>query len=338
MALVMSSAPFGHQSYSVGQIMRQVIYALIPAVSLCVWFFGLGIVVQILLGVATALITETLMLYLRERPIKIFINDFSAILTAILLAVAIPPYSPWWMIVLGVSFSLVFAKHLYGGLGFNPFNPAMIGYAVLLISFPREMTNWTMFEIDKLFDVIFFGFGHNDAHSGATALDAVKTYLKQNLSLVELFKQPMWGLLSLKQWEWVSLAYLIGGIYLIYKKIITWHTPLAILSSLFVMAMFFNLWQPQLYPSGLFHLFSGATMLGAFFIATDPVTSATSNRGKLVYGAGIGLIIYIIRTWGNYPDGMAFGVLLMNLAASTIDYYTKPPFFGEATYKKELKK
>lgn len=316
MALLMSFAPFGHQSYNVGQIMRQVIYALIPAVSLCIWFFGWGIAIQILLAVTTALITETLMLYLRECPIKIFLNDFSAILTAILLAVVIPPYSPWWMIVLGVSFSLIFAKHLYGGLGYNPFNPAMIGYAVLLISFPREMANGSMFEIDKLFDVIFFGLGNNDTHSGATALE-----------VVNLFNQPMWGLLSVKQWEWVNLAYLVGGTYLIYKKIITWHIPVAILLSLILVASVFHFWQPQLYPSGLFHWFSGATMLGAFFIATDPVTAATSNRGKLFYGVGIGIFIYIIRTWGNYPDGIAFAVLLMNLAVPMIDYYTKPSYF-----------
>lgn len=338
MALVMSTAPFGHQSYSVGQLMRHVIYALIPAVSLCVWFFGLGILVQILLGIITALVIETFMLYLRDRPIKIFLSDFSAILTAILLAVAIPPYSPWWMIVLGVSFSLVFAKHLYGGLGFNPFNPAMIGYAVLLISFPREMTNWSMFDIDKLVDVIFLGIGNNDAYTGATALETVKTHLKQNLSLTDLFNQPMWGWLSLKKWEWVGVAYVIGGVYLIYKKIITWHIPVSVLTSLFVIATIFHFWQPQLYPSALFHWFSGATMLGAFFIATDPVTAATSKRGKLVYGAGIGIIIYVIRTWGNYPDGMAFAVLLMNLAAPTIDYYTKPPYFGEQTYQRRLKK
>jgi len=334
MALVMSAAPFGHQSYSVGQIMRQVIYALIPAVSLCVWFFGWGIAIQIFLGVTTALIIETLMLYLRERPIKIFLNDFSAILTAILLAVAIPPYSPWWIIVLGVSFSLVFAKHLYGGLGFNPFNPAMIGYAVLLISFPREMTNWSMIDIEKMVDVIFLGVGNIDAHSGATALDTVKTHLKQHLNLIELFNQPMWGLFSVKEWEWISLSYLLGGVYLIYKKIITWHIPLAVLIGLTMIASLFHFWQPTLYPTALFHWFSGATMLGAFFIATDPVTAATSNRGKLVYGIGIGVIIYVIRTWGNYPDGMAFAVLLMNLTAPTIDYYTKPRFFGEENYRK----
>ena len=244
-------------------------------------------IVNLFLASITALICEALMLWLRKRPLREFITDYSAIVTAFLLALALPPFVPWWITVLGTAFAIIVAKHLYGGLGYNLFNPAMVGYAVLLISFPLQMSDWSI-----ILDTV----------SGATPLETMKTELR---------------------WEWINAAFLVGGCWLLYKRIITWHIPVAMLVSLIIISGIFFLINPNLYPSPLFHLLSGATIMAAFFIATDPVTAATSNKARLIYAAGIGILIYVIRTWGAYPDAVAFAVLLMNMAAPTIDYYVK---------------
>ncbi len=289
----------------------------------------------------TALIAETLMLKLRNRPVKPFLSDGSAIVTALLLALALPTFSPWWLTVVGAAFALVVAKHLYGGLGYNPFNPAMVGYAMLLIAFPREMTLWLPAEVHNIsiLDNLRYTFfellpdGQTlDAVTAATPLDAVKTQLAQNITLSEVQQRnaELFGTLAGRGWEWVNLLFLLGGMLLVYKRIISWHIPLAMLATLFLLSGLFHLNDPDTFASPLFHLFSGATMLGAFFIATDPVTAATSNKGRIVYGIGIGFFLYIIRTWGGYPDAVAFAVLLMNMAVPTIDYYTRPRVFGES--------
>ncbi|MDM8546631.1 RnfABCDGE type electron transport complex subunit D [Candidatus Venteria ishoeyi] len=336
MPFTVSPAPYSHQSYTISEIMRQVLYALIPAILLIFIFYGWGIFWQLLLTCTAALVTEVVMLHLRKRPIKAFVSDNSALLSACLLAVAIPPLAPWWISVLGISFALIFAKHLYGGLGYNSFNPTMVGYAMLLISFPVEMTQWQVADANgtvfyagfmESFQIIFNNL-QVDGLSGATTLDVMKNHLNESWMLSEIVQLPGFGLVGGQEQEWISLALLLGGIWLVYRKIIGWQIPVALLGSLFVIASLFHVLYLDSMPSPLFHLFSGATMLGAFFIATDPITAATSNRGKLYYAAGIGLLIYIIRSWGGYPDGVAFAVLLMNMAVPTLDYYTQPPVFG----------
>jgi len=337
----LSVPPYLHTMQTVPNLMRQVLYALLPGIILYVYFFGWGIVVNILLTSITALLCETFMLWMRDRPLRPFLTDFSVLVTAWLLALAIPPLFPWWMTVVGTAFAVIFAKHLYGGLGFNPFNPAMVGYVVLLISFPYQMTQWPALAMlsgyhPGLLDsasVIFTGHPWHssislDALSGATSLDTMRTQLKHFYTVQEIKQNPLFGDFGAKGWEWISNAFFLGGCWLLYKRVISWHIPFAVLSSLFIIAGFFFLIDPDVHPSPLFHVFSGASILAAFFIATDPVTAATSIKGRLFYGAGIGILIYVIRTWGGYPDGVAFAVLLMNMAAPLIDYYTKPRVFG----------
>lgn len=321
--------------------MLRVVYALLPGIAAYVWYFGWGIMVNSLFAIAVALTSEAGMLTLRQRPIKPFLLDGSAVVTAILLALALPPLAPWWMTLIGTAFAIIIAKQLYGGLGFNPFNPAMIGYVVLLISFPREMTVWPAPEVISghslgWLDAVRLIFtGHlpsglsMDAITMATPLDALKTQLHLGHRVGEARgASPIFGNIGGTGWEWINLWFFLGGVWLIYKKVISWHIPVALLGSLLTIALIFYLIDLDAYPSPLFHLFSGAAILGAFFIATDPVTAATTSRGRLFYGAGIGVLTYIIRTWGGYPDGVAFGVLLMNMAAPTIDYYTQPRVFG----------
>lgn len=341
MQFKLSTAPFMHQTNSsLSEIMRQVLYALIPGIAVYVYFFGLGIVVNILLTSITALSCEALMLWLRNRPLRPSLTDNSALVTAWLLALALPPFTPWWMAVLGTAFGIIFAKHLYGGLGYNPFNPAVVGYVMLLISFPVEMTRWPALAslsghypgILDSFSIIFTGQPTSgltlDALSGATPLDTMKTQLRHFYTVHEIKQNPLFGDFGAKGWEWIGNAFLLGGCWLIYKRVISWHIPMAVLGSLFIISGFFFLIDPDIHPSPLFYIFSGASIVGAFFIATDPVTAATSNKGRLFYGAGIGILIYVIRTWGGYPDAVAFAVLLMNMVVPIIDYYTQPRVFG----------
>jgi len=341
MPLQTPSSPHGHAPITVTHIMVRVALALVPGIAVCAWFFGPGVIINIVFAVGVALAGEALMLKLRDRPLAPFLGDGSAVITAMLLAVALPPLSPWWLTLLGVLFAIVVGKQLFGGLGYNPFNPAMLGYVMLLISFPREMTSWLpplslnehpLGWLETL--RVIFGGGlpgglSFDAVSMATPLDTMKTQLKLHHGVGQILASgSVFGSLGGKGWEAVNLAFLAGGAWMLYKRIISWHIPAAMLGALAVMALIFYGMNPALHTSPLFHLFGGATMLGAFFIATDPVTAATTPRGRLYYGAGIGVLTYIIRTWGGYPDGVAFAVLLMNIAAPTIDYYTQPRVFG----------
>ena len=168
-----------------------------------------------------------------------------------------------------------------------------------------------------------------DAITMATPLDAMRTGLDQGEMISEIRLSPLWGDFGGQGWEWVGNWYLLGGLLLLYKRVISWHVPVAMLGSLFIIATLFHLIDPGSYPDPLFHLFGGGALLGAFFIATDPVSGATSDRGRLLFGAGAGLLVFIIRSWGGYPDGVAFAILLMNMAAPTIDYYTRPRAFGQ---------
>jgi len=285
---------------------------------------------------------EAIALQLRKRPLKFYLTDYSAIVTAVLLAIAIPPNSPWWLITIGVGSAILLAKHLYGGMGYNPFNPAMVGYVILLISFPVDMTIWAApratFDgtLPSLFDSISALFMGREAVAAfsvdgvtmATPLDI----MKHNSSLLvdDLWAaQPHFGSWSGTGWEWVNIGFLIGGIFLLSQRIFTWHAPVSMLVTLSIMSiLFYDSGSSTSGGSPLFHLLGGATMLGAFFIVTDPVTSATSNLGRIIYGALIGFITYLIRVWGNYPDAVAFAVLLMNFAAPLLDYYTQPRTYG----------
>jgi len=334
------SSPFLTGTNHVTLQMVQLLVALIPAICAIVYFFGPSVLITITLAIMVALVSEAVMLKLRQRPVKMFLTDGSAIVTAVLLAIALPPLAPWWLTTIGVAFAIIFAKHLYGGLGYNPFNPAMLGYVLLLISFPLEMTTWlpvidlsaNHLDLVSSFQLMFTGqlpIGVTiDTLSGATPLDAMKTQIGLLQTPEQIVNQPLFGLFGGKGWEWINIWFLLGGLFLIYRRVIGWQIPAAMLTGLFVISSITYLLSPETSATPLFHLLSGGTMIGAFFIATDPITASTTIRGRLVFGAGIGLLTYIIRTWGGYPDGIAFAVLLMNMLVPLIDYYTQPKVYG----------
>jgi electron transport complex protein RnfD len=325
---------------SVSRIMREVLLALIPGLAALVWQFGPGVLIQCLIAFTVAELAEAAVLRLRGRPIAPTLADSSAALTAVLLAVSLPPLSPWWITAFGALFAIVIGKQLYGGLGYNPFNPAMAGYAVLLISFPQHMTAWlppvelnpTPLGFADTWRAIFSrelpeGLAF-DALAMATPLDTVKTQLGLHRQLDEIRAGGIFAGIGGAGWQWVNFGFLLGGLWLLKRRLIDWRIPASLLGALFAVAMLFFLIDPALQPTPLFQLFSGATMLGAFFIATDPVSAATTPLGRLIYGAAIGVLVFVIRAWGGYPDGVAFTVLLLNLAAPTLDHYTRPRVFG----------
>ncbi len=344
MAFIRVTSPHAHIATTTGDVMRWVILATIPGLLALSHFFGWGTIINIVIASVTALACEALVLFLRGRPVLFYLKDCSALVTAILLGLALPPYAPWWIVFIGTASAIILAKQLYGGLGYNPFNPAMVGYVILLISFPVEMTRWAIPQnliadgesLPSLLSALQAVFvGNNtgiDGFTGATPLDLFKT--QQGLLVEQINSEN--SIFSLSSfagvgWEWVNIGFLLGGLFLLYKRAFTWHAPVSMLAALAVMAiLFYDGGSSESGGSVLLHLFSGGTMLGAFFIITDPVSSAVSNKGRIVYGASIGILIYVIRIWGNYPDAIAFAVLLMNFAAPFIDYYTLPRTYGHA--------
>jgi electron transport complex protein RnfD len=331
---------------SVSHLMKQVLIALVPAIVTLFYFYGWGILINLGLSIFFAVSLEVLMLALRKRPITLFVSDLSAIVTACLFALTLPPLISWWIPLLGLFFAIVIAKHCYGGIGYNPFNPAMIGYAVLIVSFPLAMSQWPgaytiTGEWLSLKQSLLLVFGSAeidwDAITRATPLDAVRSGLVAGKSYGDIVSGAAFGWLSGAAWQWTSLAYLLGGLYLLKQKVITWQIPGSILLALASISFIFWVIDDTLFASPLFHLFSGATMLGAFYIATDPVSASTTPIGQVVYGVSIGGFIYIIRTWGGYPDSVAFAVLIMNMAVPVIDYYTQPRVFGHSSINRRNK-
>lgn len=316
--------------------MLQVLAALLPGIAVYVWLLGPVILVQIGAATLTALIAEAAMLRMRGKPLGLFLGDGSAIVTAWLVALAFPPLAPWWLVVVGVLFAIVVAKHLYGGLGQNPFNPAMIAFAVCIVSFPALMSQWPPIDLQaSISDQLALVLGQLprlDATSGATPLDALKTALKLgegSASVGAIVSDARtFGYLAGRGWEWVALAYLIGGLWLWQRRIITWHAPLGFIAGIALPAAGLWLWAPHQFANPLFHLLSGSSMLGAFFIVTDPVSGCTTPKGKLIFGLAAGALAYVIRVFGGYPDGVAFAVLLLNICVPLIDLYTQPAIFG----------
>jgi len=341
-------APFFTPRTDVASIMRQVLYALIPAVLAHVWFFGPGILFNLIIAALFCLAAEAAMMKIRRRPVQAALADYSAMVTAAIIAFALPSLTPWWVTATASLFGIVVAKHLYGGLGFNVFNPAMAGYVVVLIAFPMDLNLWTaprMGDIDYQYPTLLetirytltgvlpsdLGF---DAVSRATPLDQVKSGLSNMRTFDEIHNNPMMGHFGGRGWEWVSNFVALGGIWLLLKKIIRWQIPLGVLAGLLIPSGFLYWVDAGVHASPGFYLFSGATMLCAFFVATDPVSAATSPKGRLIYGFGIGFMIYAVRRWGSYADGVAFAVLLMNLATPAIDYLTRPRIVGHRKLEK----
>lgn len=341
-------APFLSPQVSVSSLMLQVLAALLPAALAHVWFFGPGFLFNLLVASLFAAVGEALMLSMRSRRPETGLKDYSALVTAALLAFALPSLTPWWVTATGALFAVVVAKHLYGGLGFNIFNPAMAGYVVILVAFPMHLNLWVapaMGDLDyptltilqtltftltgSLPDALTF-----DAVSRATPLDVMKSGLNNNFTTTEIRAIPIMGDFGGRGWEWIGNFLAIGGFWLLIRKIIRWQIPVGVGVGLLLPATIMYMIEPGSNASPGFHLFAGATILCAFFIATDPVSAATSPRGRLLYGLGVGFVIYCIRKWGSYADGVAFAILIMNMAVPAIDYFTRPHIVGHEEDKR----
>lgn len=337
------SGPHTHTTNSVSMIMLKVMLALLPATVFGIYLFGWPALNLFVVTIAAALISEIVCLYIAGKQVKFFILDGSAILTGWLLAMTLPPWSPWWIGVVGSVFAIVVGKHVFGGIGHNIFNPAMLARVVLLISFPLEMTTWInpyplyssispdFFESLK---ITFISVAPVDSISGATVLGNIRTELGLGHSLDTIIvnnpehNNLLTGFIKGSMGETSAYLILAGGVLLMTQRIISWHIPVAMLVSVALLSTIFNLINPQQYANALIHVFSGGVILGAFFIATDIVTSPNSNLGKIIFGAGCGILVYIIRTWGGYPEGVGFAVILMNALTPLIDYYVRPSIYG----------
>lgn len=341
-------APFFVPETNVPGIMREVLVALAPAAIAYVWYFGTGFVFNLIVAGLFCLGGEAMMLRLRGKPVEPALSDYSAAVTAALIAFAMPALTPWWVTATAALFGIVVAKHLYGGLGYNIFNPAMAGYVVALVAFPMEMNLWTAprtgdidYQLLTITETARYtltgslpealGF---DAVSRATPLDFVKAGLNSMMTFDELRAYPIIGDFGGRGWEWIGNFTAVGGGWLLLRKIIRWQIPFGVLAGLLIPSGLAYFFFPGVNPSPGFHLFTGGTILCAFFIATDPVSAASSIKGRLIYGFGIGFLTYAIRTWGSYADGVAFAVLLMNMAVPTIDYLTKPRIVGHSSARR----
>ena len=319
--LYLSSSPHIHSGETTDKVMRAVIYSLLPACGVAIYFFGLPALLVLILCTGGCVATEAVCNRLLGS--KLSIADGSAALTGILLALNMPPHSPWWLSLLGAVIAIVIGKQVYGGLGYNPFNPALVARVVLLISFPVQMTSWTV--------PTPLGSGI-DAITTATPLGEWKTAvmltgkLPENIStgMGNYFIGNMAGCIG----EVSALALLLGAAYLFWKKIITWQVPVSFIGTVVALSGLFWLIDSTRYPNPLFHLLTGGLILGAFYMATDMVTSPVTTRGMLVFGFGCGLVTVLIRLYGGYPEGVSFAILLMNAATPLIDRFTRPRVFG----------
>ncbi len=324
--LSVSLSPHVHSGNSLKKEMRGVIIAMIPAMLVGFYFFGFDAIRVTAISVIAAVGFEFLIqkFILKVEPT---ITDGSAIITGMLFAFNMPSNLPIWIILIGVLVAIGVGKMTFGGLGQNPFNPALVGRVFLLVSFPVQMTSWP-----KLSPM---NFSMVDAETAATPLALVKEGLKngdkfsdlmsQIPSMLDMFVGGVGGSLG----EVSALAILLGGIYMLWKKIITWHIPVAMLGSIVVFTGILHLVSPDAYAGPLFHLVTGGAMLGAIFMATDMVTSPMTFKGMLIFGVGIGILTVLIRVFGAYPEGVSFAILIMNAFVPLINTYVKPKRFGE---------
>jgi Na+-translocating ferredoxin:NAD+ oxidoreductase subunit D len=331
---MLNNSPFFHQPASVRGVMLKVLLALLPGIAAYVWFFGAAILVQICLTSLAALVGEAVFLHLRGKPMALFLTDGSALVTAWLIALTFPPIAPWWLTVTATLLAITVAKHLYGGLGQNPFNPAMVAFCLMIVAFPQLMSQWPAVGFTDFPAQLtaIFGDRHLDALVMATPLDALRTGLhtaEAKATVGGIFGSgASFGNIGGKGWEWIAGGYLLGGLWLLQQRIIGWRQPVAFLGTLLLIAGIASLMSPDRFAGPLFHAFTGGAMLGAFFITTDPITGATTPRGKLIFAAGVAALAWIIRSFGAYPDGIAFATLLMNICVPLIDMATQPPVFG----------
>jgi Na+-translocating ferredoxin:NAD+ oxidoreductase subunit D len=324
--ITVSPSPHNYSDETVKKLMYGVVFALLPALAVSITFFGIGAIIVTLIAVVSCVGFEYLIqrFMLKEKP---SISDGSALVTGLLLAFNLPTNLPWWIIVIGSLVAIGMGKMSFGGLGNNPFNPALVGRVFLLISFPVQMTSWP--------EPITSRLAYTDAVTGATPLaimkeaissgQGVSAIMDQIPSYMDLLLGKMGGSLG----EIGAFALILGGLYMIWKEIITWHIPVSVLLSLAVFTGIPWLINPEANADPLFHLLAGGVMLGAIYMATDYVTSPMTTKGMLIYGTGIGLITFAIRVYGAYPEGISFAILIMNAFVPLINTYIKPKRFGE---------
>lgn len=347
MSFFITSSPHIRIKRTTSNMMMWVALCLLPGIAAQAYFFGYGVLIQVVFAILLSWLFEAAIMLFRKRSPIDSLRDNSALVTGMLIAVSIPPLSPWWILTIGIFFAIVVGKHLYGGLGQNLFNPAMVAYVVLLISFPVQMTSWVTPEalahvhlhFDDCVKLFFTGFNFDglslqqvrsgiDGITMATPLDAFKTSIKAGHTANEIMQQPTFAGLAGVGWQWVNIAFLLGGLVLVRLRIVQWQIPLAMMAGLLIISTVTYLFAPGTTASPILHLLSGATMIGAFFIATDPVTASTTIKGRIIYGFFIGIVVFLIRSWGGFPDGVAFAILLANMTVPLIDYYTKPRTYG----------
>ncbi|AAO26845.1 electron transport complex protein RnfD [Buchnera aphidicola str. Bp (Baizongia pistaciae)] len=332
------------------EIMLLVFCAAVPGICTEIYYFGFGVLFQILLSVFFSVSFEFLVKRLRKQTVKSLFSDNSAAVTGVLIGISLPSLSPWWLSFFGAFFSIVIAKQIYGGLGNNIFNPAMTGYSILLVSFPILMTNWSfqnssyfnLFDLNNTFSVIFCT-DINHYYSlidefqmmykfitQATPLEQIRTHvLDFNNKIDNIFEFVNYNY-YFKNWKWISIniSFLIGGIVLLGFNVICWRIPVSILFSLYVFfALDYYFFKKSMYYP-IMQLFFGSTMFSVFFIATDPVTTSITKIGRIVFGCIVGFLIWLIRSFGNYPDAIAFSILLSNSIVPLIDHYTQPRVYG----------
>lgn len=326
--LIVSPSPHIYGKESVNKLMYGVIISLLPALALSFYYFGIGSLIVNITSIASCVFFEYIITkYLLKRPPAVY--DGSAILTGLLLAFNVPGNLPVWIIVIGALVSIGIAKMAYGGLGNNVFNPALVGRVFLLISFPVQMTSWP--------EPITSRLQYLDAVTGATPLGILQEGVSSGQSATELISSSdipslanmFFGYQGGSLGEVAGIALLIGFIYLLIRKIITWHIPISILASVALFTGLLHLGNPDRFAGPVFHLFAGGLLLGAIYMATDYVTSPMSNKGMLIYGTGIGALTVLIRAFGSYPEGVSFAILIMNGFTPLINRYLKPKRFGE---------
>ncbi len=327
--ITVSPSPHVHSGQSVEKLMYGVIIALVPAFIVSLFFYGYGAIIVTCISIISCILFE----YLIQKYIlntRVRITDGSAMVTGLLLAFNLPSNLPWWIIIIGALVSIGIGKMTFGGLGNNPFNPALVGRVFLLISFPVQMTS---FPVPSGISTPYIS--HVEGFTGPTPLGVLKEGLKQGIPVAELMKDVpshldlFVGNLGGSMGEIAGAALILGMLYMLIRKIITWHIPISIIATVFLFTGILYLINPEKNADPLFHILTGGLLLGAIFMATDYVTSPMTTRGMLIYGIGIGIITVLIRVYGAYPEGVSFAILIMNGFTPLINRYIKPKRFGE---------
>lgn len=344
------SSPFAHTGNSVTYVMLQVCFALVPCTLFGLYLFGWPAIFLFVVTCAAAVFTELLCLYWLKQP-WYRVLDGSALLTGWLIAITLPPWAPWWIGVVGAFFGVAVGKQLYGGIGQNIFNPAMLARTALLITFPVQLTSWVAPAplgselaptLLQSLSITFASAPAPDALTGATALGHLKTALTLDHSASDVLANDfVWwkallGMSAGSMGETSEVLVLLGAVFLMWRRIIRWEIPVSMLVTLAVFSLIFQVADSENYAGVLFHLTSGGVLLGAFFIATDPITSPISRLAKLIFGAGCGLLVFVIRNWGGFPEAVAFSVLFMNSLTPLIDRYCRPRVYGRLPGGKPL--